>query len=79
MSLSYSVTQSVVVSSTELGFQDQSHCPKASGLLMGSILSDEKTGLSFAIAAGLRQLSHSRVRVAWDLRPYSNAPEYADS
>jgi hypothetical protein len=31
---------------------------------------DERTGLSFAIAAGPRQHSHSQVRVPWDLRPY---------
>jgi hypothetical protein len=29
-------------------------------------LSDERTGLSFAIATGPRQLSHFRVRVPWD-------------
>jgi hypothetical protein len=39
-------------------------------LLMWSALSDEKTGLSFTIAAGPRQRSHSSVRVPWDLRPY---------
>jgi hypothetical protein len=33
-------------------------------------LSDERTGLSFTIAAGPRQRSHSRVRVLWDSRPY---------
>jgi hypothetical protein len=27
-------------------------------------------GLSFTIAAGARQRSHSRVRVLWDSRPY---------
>jgi hypothetical protein len=32
--------------------------------------SDERTGLSFTIAAGTRQLSHSRFRVPWDWRPY---------
>jgi hypothetical protein len=31
-------------------------------------LSDERTGLSFKIAAAQR--SHSRVRVPWDSRPY---------
>jgi hypothetical protein len=40
------------------------------GLLMWGALSDERTGLSFAIAAGPRQRSHSWVRVPWDLRPY---------
>jgi hypothetical protein len=33
-------------------------------------LSDERTGLWFTIAVSLRQLSHSRVRVPWDWRPY---------
>jgi hypothetical protein len=37
---------------------------------MWGALSDERTGLSFAIAADLRQRSHSRVRVPWDSRPY---------
>jgi hypothetical protein len=30
----------------------------------------ERTGVSFTIAAGFRQRSHSRVWVPWDLRPY---------
>jgi hypothetical protein len=29
-------------------------------------LSDERTGLSFTIAAGPRQRNHFRVRVPWD-------------
>jgi hypothetical protein len=37
---------------------------------MWGVLSDERMGLSFAIAAGPRQRSHSRVRVPWDSRPY---------
>jgi hypothetical protein len=37
---------------------------------MWSALSDKRAGLSFTIAAGPRQRSHSRVRVPWDLRPY---------
>jgi hypothetical protein len=41
-----------------------------SGLLMWGALSDERTGLSFTIAADARQRSHSRVRVPWDSRPY---------
>jgi hypothetical protein len=36
------------------------------GLLMWGALSDERLGLSFTIAAGPRQHSHSRVRVQWD-------------
>jgi hypothetical protein len=34
-----------------------------------NILSDESVGLLFTIAAGLRQLSHSQVRVPRDTRP----------
>jgi hypothetical protein len=37
---------------------------------MWGVLSDERTGLSFAIATGPRQRTHSRVRVPWDSRPY---------
>jgi hypothetical protein len=33
-------------------------------------LSDERTGLSFTIAAESSQRNHSRVRVSWDSRPY---------
>jgi hypothetical protein len=40
------------------------------GLFMWGALSDERTSLSFTIAAGPRQSSHSRVRVPWDWRPY---------
>jgi hypothetical protein len=32
--------------------------------------SDERAGLSFTIAAGLRQCSHFRVRVPWDSRSF---------
>jgi hypothetical protein len=35
-----------------------------------NILSDERIGLSFTIAAGPRQRIHSRIRVPWDSRPY---------
>jgi hypothetical protein len=45
-------------------------CSTVAGLLMWGALSDERTGLSFTIAAGPRQRSHSRVRVPWDSRPY---------
>jgi hypothetical protein len=34
--------------------------------MMWGALSDERTGLSFTIAAGPRQLSQSRVRIPWD-------------
>jgi hypothetical protein len=37
---------------------------------MWGALSDERTGLSFTIAAASRQRSHSRVRVSRDSRPY---------
>jgi hypothetical protein len=37
---------------------------------MWDALSDERTGLSFTIAAGPRQRSYSQVRVPWDSRPY---------
>jgi hypothetical protein len=36
------------------------------GLLTWGSLSDERTGLSFTIAAGARQRSHSRVQVPLD-------------
>jgi hypothetical protein len=35
-------------------------------LLMSGALSDERTGLSFTVAAGPRQRSHSRVRFPWN-------------
>jgi hypothetical protein len=40
------------------------------GFLMWGALSEERTDLSFTIAAGPRQHSHSWVRVPWDSRPY---------
>jgi hypothetical protein len=36
------------------------------GLLKWGALSDERTGLSFTIAAGPGQCSHSRVRAPWE-------------
>jgi hypothetical protein len=45
-------------------------CQSVAGLLMRGPFSDERTGLSFIIAAGPRQRSHSRVRVPWDSPPY---------
>jgi hypothetical protein len=42
------------------------YCQTVAGLLMWSALSDERTVLSFTIAAGPRQRSHSWVRVPWD-------------
>jgi hypothetical protein len=49
---------------------DLHYCKIVAGLLVWCVLSDERTGLSFAIAAGEGQRSHSRVRVPWDSRPY---------
>jgi hypothetical protein len=46
------------------------YCQTVAGLLMWGSLSHERTGLSFIIAAGLRQRSHSRVRVPWYSWPY---------
>jgi hypothetical protein len=46
------------------------YCQTVAGLLLWSALSDERTGLSFTIAAGTRQRRHSRVCVPWDSRPY---------
>jgi hypothetical protein len=45
---------------------DPYYCLTVAGLLMLGALSDERTGLSFAIATGPRQRSNSRVRVPWD-------------
>jgi hypothetical protein len=47
------------------GAQDQNFVCRqtVAGLFMWAALPDERTGLSFTIAAGLRQCSHSRVRV----------------
>jgi hypothetical protein len=51
------------------------YCQSVAGLLMWSALSDERTGLSFTIAAGPCQSSHFRVRVPWDSRlPFSSPP-----
>jgi hypothetical protein len=40
---------------------DLDYCQTVAGLLMWGVLSGERTGLSFAIATGPRQRSHSRV------------------
>jgi hypothetical protein len=50
---------------------DLHYCQTFAGLLMWGALSDERTGLSFTIAAGHRQRSHSRVRVSRDSQTYS--------
>jgi hypothetical protein len=46
------------------------YCQTVADLLMWGALSEERTGLSFTTVAGLRQRSHSRVRVPWGSRPY---------
>jgi hypothetical protein len=42
------------------------YCQIFAGWFMWSVLSDERTGLSFTISARARQLIYSRVRVPWD-------------
>jgi hypothetical protein len=42
------------------------HCQTVAGLYMWGVLSDERTGLSFTIAADPRQRSHSWVQVPLD-------------
>jgi hypothetical protein len=49
---------------------DSYYCQTVAALLKWGALSDERTGLSFTIAAGPRQRSHSLVRVPWNSRPY---------
>jgi hypothetical protein len=46
------------------------YCQTGACLLMWGALSDERTGLSFTIAADPHQSSHSWVRVPWDSPPY---------
>jgi hypothetical protein len=46
------------------------YCQTVAALLMWGALSNEKTGLSFTIAAGSRQCGHSWVQVPWDSRPH---------
>jgi hypothetical protein len=45
-------------------------CQTVDGLLMWGVVSDERTCLSFTIAAGPRQRSHSQVRAPWDSWSY---------
>jgi hypothetical protein len=46
------------------------YCQTVVGSLIWGALSDERTGLSFTIAAGPRQRSHSHVLILWDSGPY---------
>jgi hypothetical protein len=46
------------------------YCQTVTGLLIWGALSDERTGLSFTIADGPYQRSHSRARVPWYSWPY---------
>jgi hypothetical protein len=56
-----SIGQSVLVSGRTWGSRsDFYYCQKVAGLLKWSALFDERTGLSFTIAAGSHQRSHSR-------------------
>jgi hypothetical protein len=48
---------------------DCSYCQTVTGLLMWGAHSDERTGLSFTIAARPRQRSHSQVWVPWNSWP----------
>jgi hypothetical protein len=49
---------------------DLDYCLTLACLLVWGALSDERTGLPFAFAAGPCQRRLSRVRVPWDSRPY---------
>jgi hypothetical protein len=51
------------------------YCLTVAGLLILGTLSDESTSLSFTIAAGPRQHSHSRVRVPRDSLTYFTLSE----
>jgi hypothetical protein len=65
--VSQSVSQLFLVSRPTWGPRpDFCYCKTVTGLLMWSALSDERMVLSF----GLRQGSHSQVRVPWDTQPY---------
>jgi hypothetical protein len=50
-------------------------CVTVTVLFLWGALSDERSGLPFVCAAGPGQRSHSRVRVPWDLRPYSTVSD----
>jgi hypothetical protein len=68
-----SLGQSVFVSSPICGPRpDFCCCRTVAGLLVWSALTDERVGLSFTIAAGPHQCSHSQVWVSCDSWPYSH-------
>jgi hypothetical protein len=46
---------------------------------MWGAISDERTGLSFTVAAGPHQRNHSRVRVPWVSRPHFTVPDSSGS
>jgi hypothetical protein len=49
---------------------DLYYCQIVASLFVWEALSDERTSLSFTIAAGPRHRSHSWVRIPWDSWPY---------
>jgi hypothetical protein len=49
---------------------DICYCQTVAGFLKWDALSDERTGVPYAIAAGPRQRSHSQVKGPWDSRSY---------
>jgi hypothetical protein len=53
-----------------LGLKTKLLLMSVAGLYMCSALSDQRTGLSFTVAAGPRQRSHSSVRVTQEYWPY---------
>jgi hypothetical protein len=65
-----SVSQSGLVSSPHLRPRTTFLLPSFAGLLMRGSLPDERTDLSFRIAAGPHQRNHSGVRVPRDSLPY---------
>jgi hypothetical protein len=62
--------QSYLVSSTHVGLTTRFMLLSDSWVLIWGDLSDERTGLPFTVAAGLRQRSHSWVLVPWNSWPY---------
>jgi hypothetical protein len=80
--LSLSVSESYVTTDGQSASQSWNKAPiwglrpdsyyrrTVAGLLMWGALSDERTGLSFTVAAGPSQRSHSLVRAPWDSRPF---------